>query len=209
MVRCYGVAKVASNRLLLLRNSQRTAFPRRVLVAFADARLLSLGRMESVSPSVYLDAESLPRDRQRLPPFRACSLGGCRGRQGATRGSEKLVGEIPLSWDRVYTFVKRIPRGRVTTYGEVAKALRLPGGARAVGYAMSACPQGQGIPWQRVIAAGGRISIPEPHGSLQRRLLAAEGVDTSPSRIDLERYSWTVPKRKPRPKKARIASPRA
>jgi methylated-DNA-protein-cysteine methyltransferase related protein len=100
-----------------------------------------------------------------------------------------------MSWNRVYLFVKKIPRGRVTTYGEIAKALRLPGGARAVGYAMAACPAGRGIPWHRVIAAGGRISTPEPHGSLQRRLLAAEGVDTSSRSIDLERHRWSIPKR--------------
>ena len=51
-----------------------------------------------------------------------------------------------MSWDPVYRLVKKIPRGRVTTYGEIAKALRLRGGARAAGYAMAACPSGQGIP---------------------------------------------------------------
>jgi methylated-DNA-protein-cysteine methyltransferase-like protein len=106
-----------------------------------------------------------------------------------------------MSWNRVYLFVKRIPRGHVITYGEIAKSLRLPGGARAAGYAMAACPAGRGIPWHRVIAAGGRVSTPEPHGSLQRRLLAAEGVDTSRRTIDLERYRWPVPKRNPQPKK--------
>ena len=81
-----------------------------------------------------------------------------------------------MSWDPVYRLVKQIPRGRVTTYGAVAKALRLPGGARAVGYAMAACPSGRGIPWHRVIGAGGRTRMPEPHASLQRKLLASEGV---------------------------------
>ncbi|MGA8674783.1 MAG: MGMT family protein, partial [Candidatus Acidiferrales bacterium] len=65
-----------------------------------------------------------------------------------------------MSWDPVYRLVKQIPRGRVTTYGAVAKALRLPGGARAVGYAMAACPSGGGIPWHRVIGAGGRTRMP-------------------------------------------------
>jgi methylated-DNA-protein-cysteine methyltransferase-like protein len=114
-----------------------------------------------------------------------------------------------MSWDRVYAFVKRIPRGRVTTYGGIAKALRLRGGARAAGYAMAACPQGQGIPWHRVIAAGGRISIPEPRGGLQRRLLAAGRVDTSRGRIDLEQYLWPIPKRKARRKKTSKRSRRA
>ena len=45
----------------------------------------------------------------------------------------------------------------------------LRGGARAAGYAMAACPSGRGIPWHRVVGAGGRVMIPEPHASLQRR----------------------------------------
>jgi methylated-DNA-protein-cysteine methyltransferase-like protein len=109
-----------------------------------------------------------------------------------------------MSWEPVYRFVKRIPRGRVTTYGEVAKAVRLPGGARAAGYAMAACPNGHGIPWHRVIGAGGRLLIREPYASLQRKLLTSEGVAIDGRRIDMRRYAWTAVKRKPsRPKRAR------
>jgi methylated-DNA-protein-cysteine methyltransferase related protein len=96
-----------------------------------------------------------------------------------------------MSWERVYELIKKIPRGRVTTYGELARKLRLPGGARAVGYAMAACPSGRGIPWHRVVGAGGRLLIPEPHGSLQRRLLESEGVRVDYARIDMQRYGWT------------------
>lgn len=95
-----------------------------------------------------------------------------------------------MSWERVYRLVKRIPRGRVTTYGELARRLRLSGGARAVGYAMAACPSGRGIPWHRVVGAGGSLLIREPHGSLQRRLLEAEGVRVDYGKIDMERYGW-------------------
>ena len=56
------------------------------------------------------------------------------------------------SWRPVYTLVKKIPRGRVTTYGALAKAIRLKGGARAAGHAMAACYSGEGIPWHRVLA---------------------------------------------------------
>jgi methylated-DNA-protein-cysteine methyltransferase-like protein len=104
-----------------------------------------------------------------------------------------------MSWEPVYRVVKKIPRGRVTTYGEIARSLRLPGGARAAGYAMAACPSGQGIPWHRVVGAGGRLLIAEPHASLQRRLLETEGIDTSGRRIDMARYSWSPAKKKPRP----------
>ncbi|MGC1201202.1 MAG: MGMT family protein, partial [Candidatus Acidiferrales bacterium] len=67
-----------------------------------------------------------------------------------------------MSWDPVYKLIKKIPRGRVTTYGQLARVLKLPGGARAVGYAMAATPSGRGIPWHRVIGAGGHVRMPEP-----------------------------------------------
>jgi methylated-DNA-protein-cysteine methyltransferase related protein len=110
-----------------------------------------------------------------------------------------------MSWDPVYRFVKRIPRGRVTTYGEIARALRLPGGARAAGYAMAACPSGRAIPWHRVIGAGGRVRMPEPHASLQRKLLAGEGVPIEGVRIDMKLYGWSP--KKPRGRK-KTAKPR-
>jgi methylated-DNA-protein-cysteine methyltransferase related protein len=96
-----------------------------------------------------------------------------------------------MSWEPVYKLVKRIPRGRVTTYGEVARALRLPGGARAVGYALAATPNGRGIPWHRVIGAGGNIRVPERYAALQRKLLQTEGVDTNGIKIDLKAYGWS------------------
>jgi len=99
-----------------------------------------------------------------------------------------------MSWDPVYRLIKKIPHGRVTTYGELARALRLPGGARAVGYAMAATPRGRGIPWHRVIGAGGRLLIPEPYGAMQRRLLETEGVAIDGGRIDLKRYGWSPAK---------------
>src|SRR5579864_9845764 len=88
-----------------------------------------------------------------------------------------------MSWHKVYRAVKKIPRGRVTTYGEIAKMLRLPGGARVVGYAMAACPSGHGIPWHRVVGAGGRLLLREPNVSLQRKLLESEGVAVVERRI--------------------------
>ncbi len=102
-----------------------------------------------------------------------------------------------MSWDAVYRLVKKIPRGRVTTYGELAQALRLAGGARAVGYALAACPTGRGIPWHRVLGAGGRIRVPEPHAELQRRLLESECVALEGGRVNLARYGWSPAEKRP------------
>lgn len=112
-----------------------------------------------------------------------------------------------MSWEPVYRLVKKIPRGRVTTYGEVARALRLPGGARAVGYALAATPRGRGIPWHRVLGAGGRIRVPERYAALQRKLLETEGVPTDGVAIDMKRYGWS-PKKRSGSKTRRSASRR-
>jgi methylated-DNA-protein-cysteine methyltransferase-like protein len=96
-----------------------------------------------------------------------------------------------MSWEAVYRLVKKIPRGRVTTYGQLARALRLRGGARAAGHAMAACPEGRGIPWHRVVGAGGKLLIREPYAQLQRRLLESEGTVVEYGRVDLARHGWS------------------
>jgi methylated-DNA-protein-cysteine methyltransferase related protein len=95
-----------------------------------------------------------------------------------------------VSWGPVYSLVKQIPRGRVITYGQLGKLLKLRGGARAAGRAMAASPSGRGIPWHRVIGAGGRILLREPHASLQQRLLESEGVGVLERRVDLAKHLW-------------------
>jgi len=95
-----------------------------------------------------------------------------------------------MFWEHVHSFVQRIPRGRVLTYGALARLLRLPGGARTAGRAMAATPSGKGIPWHRVIGERGKILIREPYASLQRKLLETEGVNWIESRVDLKRHLW-------------------
>ena len=111
-------------------------------------------------------------------------------------------------WSRIYMLVKRIPKGRVMTYGQLARATRLPGGARAAGHAMAACPRGQAIPWHRVLAAGGRIAVREPFAGLQRRLLESEGVRLVNSHVPLAEHLWAPPKRSPK-RPAKLASKRS
>jgi methylated-DNA-protein-cysteine methyltransferase related protein len=99
-----------------------------------------------------------------------------------------------MSCNPVYRLVQRIPRGRVLTYGALAKTLRLRGGARSAGRAMAATPSGKGIPWHRVVGERGKILIREPYASLQKKLLESEGVKVIEFRLDLKRYLWTPPR---------------
>ena len=99
-----------------------------------------------------------------------------------------------MSWDPVYKLVQQIPRGRVTTYGTLARVLHLRGGARTAGRALAATPTGRGIPWHRVVGERGKILIPEPHASLQRKLLESEGVKIVEMRVDYTGHGWE-PKR--------------
>jgi Predicted methylated DNA-protein cysteine methyltransferase len=95
---------------------------------------------------------------------------------------------------RIYAIVKRIPRGRVATYGQVATLAGLDGHARQAGYALHDLPDGSNIPWHRVINAKGEIS-PRSAGDsheLQRMLLEAEGVEFDlVGRVALKRYRWS------------------
>ena len=100
------------------------------------------------------------------------------------------------SWDPVYQLVKKIPRGRVLSYGALARALKLSGGARSAGRAMAATSSGKGIPWHRVVGERGKILIREPYASMQKKLLESEGVTIIESRVDLKDHSWTPPAKK-------------
>ncbi len=97
------------------------------------------------------------------------------------------------SYERIYTVVRRIPRGRVATYGQVAALAGLGGHARQVGYALHALATERAVPWHRVVNARGQISPrTEPGGDLiQRRLLEREGVNfAAADRLELGRYRW-------------------
>lgn len=103
----------------------------------------------------------------------------------------------PDFYRQVYAVVRRIPRGRVTSYGRVARMLGRPNAARAVGYALAALANkteaDPPIPWHRVINHAGRISTPDMDGGArqQKKLLQAEGVVVSEDlRVDLEVYLW-------------------
>ena len=99
----------------------------------------------------------------------------------------------PKGYARIYAVVKRIPIGRVATYGQVAELAGIPGHARQVGYALNALPDDHEVPWHRVINSQGRISLRADSGydDLQRTMLEAEGIEFDTSdRIALEKYRW-------------------
>lgn len=96
------------------------------------------------------------------------------------------------SYARIYAVVRRIPRGRVATYGQVAAIAGLRGHARQVGYALHALKASTSVPWQRVINARGAISLRPPTGGItQRILLEKEGVRfDAGGRVSLRKYGW-------------------
>ena len=97
---------------------------------------------------------------------------------------------------RVLTVVRRIPVGRVATYGGVAALAGQPRAARAVGNIMRDCRRPD-VPCHRVIAAGGRLGGYGGSEALKRALLAAEGVVVSGSRVrELDRVTWNPRKRR-------------
>src|SRR6185436_19457968 len=78
---------------------------------------------------------------------------------------------------RILDVIRSVPRGRVLTYGEVARRAGLPGRARLVGFVLRTCPLAHDHPWHRIIGAGGRIAKVDDAGRReQRRRLMAEGV---------------------------------
>jgi methylated-DNA-protein-cysteine methyltransferase-like protein len=100
----------------------------------------------------------------------------------------RAMSERPF--EHVWKLVRRIPRGRVATYGQLSELIDRRLSAAAVGWAVRAAPEGA-IPWQRVVNARGGISTDDQHPGLQRALLEAEGVTFGPDGcIDLARHRW-------------------
>ncbi len=109
---------------------------------------------------------------------------------------ERVHGEVqgrraPV-YQAVYRLVRRIPKGRVMTYGQIATLLENRLSPRAVGWAMHGCPDD--VPWQRVVNASGGCStdrLPDTPGGLQRAMLESEGVEFRDNgTLDLALYRW-------------------
>ena len=98
------------------------------------------------------------------------------------------------TYRRIYSVVRRIPKGRVATYGQVAALAGLPGHARQVGYALHALSENTAVPWQRVINTKGEVSLRSAPGREidQRLMLEREGVGFDQrGRVSLSEYGWS------------------
>ena len=98
-------------------------------------------------------------------------------------------------FERVYEVVKNVPRGKVTTYGDVARLCGNPRMARQVGWALHTNPQPGAIPCHRVVFANGSVCTGFAFGGkdVQRAMLRAEGVEVSDDyKIDLKKYRWEI-----------------
>ena len=95
------------------------------------------------------------------------------------------------AYQRIYAAVRSIPRGRVSSYGRIARALGEPRWARLVGYAMRACHD-PSVPCHRVLRHDGSLAVSFGPGGpeLQQALLEAEGVAVHEGRVDLARFGW-------------------
>ena len=94
---------------------------------------------------------------------------------------------------RIERAIRAIPRGKVSTYGDVARAAGFPGAARQVA---SILRRGFGLPWQRVLGAGGTIKLTGDSAMEQRFRLEAEGVRFRGRRVDMKAHEWKAQKRR-------------
>ena len=97
------------------------------------------------------------------------------------------------NYERIFAVIRRIPKGRVATYGQIAALAGIPRHARQVGYALRNAPEELRLPWHRVINAQGRVSKRSPPGghSLQYVLLDSEGIQFDVhGKIALQHYQW-------------------
>ena len=93
---------------------------------------------------------------------------------------------------KIWSVVSKIPKGLVSTYGDVARRAGFPHCARLVGVALRAAPVSLNVPWHRVINAKGQISFPVGHEKerAQRERLEKEGIVFSSGTISLKEYAW-------------------
>ena len=93
---------------------------------------------------------------------------------------------------RVWKVVRRIPAGRVASYGAIARAAGSPGTARQVAWALRGAPRSAQLPWHRVLGTGGRLLLSGPAALEQRLRLEAEGVAFAGGRVRMDRHEYKI-----------------
>ncbi len=98
-----------------------------------------------------------------------------------------------IDYRRIWNTVAAIPKGRVASYGQIAKLSGVANGARLVGWVLRSAPAHIDLPWHRVVNAQGKISIPvsDPAHGEQVRRLTAESVRVVAGRIEMSRFAWS------------------
>jgi methylated-DNA-protein-cysteine methyltransferase-like protein len=94
-------------------------------------------------------------------------------------------------YEKIYATIRKIPRGKAATYGQIARLAGIGPHARMVGYALHALTPEKKVPWHRVVGAGGKISLRGEGESIQQTLLEREGVRfDARGRIPMEEFGW-------------------
>ncbi len=95
-------------------------------------------------------------------------------------------------YEIIYAMIRKIPKGKVATYGQIARLCGFPEHARLVGYALHNLKSNSGVPWQRVINSKGMISLRRNTGAYkrQKKILELEGVKFRNEKIDLVKYGF-------------------
>ena len=166
-------------------------------------------RLQWFANSENYDADALNalgREAERLGwlPERsgfALDIAGDEQWQHVREGLTGFVTTALESWDstpesgtgtfqeRVWSYLRDVPPGKVVTYGQVAQEMGSPDAAQAVGSIMRALPDETDIPWHRVVNAQGRLAAGEYHE--QRRRLSDEGISVGEGgSVDLEEHQW-------------------
>ena len=154
-----------------------------VLVRLAEATRGDLTPLLDAIPEIA-SRKKLPRGTST--PRKKTAKAAPEKKPAAPKKSEA---EADAPFSRVHAIVRKVPRGKVTTYGWISKAIDGRLTPVGVGWALRAAPEG--LPWFRVVNAQGGISTDKEHHGLQRSMLEADGVPLGPDgRVDLERFGW-------------------
>lgn len=95
-----------------------------------------------------------------------------------------------ITAERIWEVIRRVPRGYVATYGDIAQAVHPPCSPRQVGWALRRAPSALNLPWHRILGAGGRIALPGEAGIDQRIRLELEGVRFAGRRVRMQAHRY-------------------